>query len=718
MVLLAPAAADERQNESIDTVTIIGKRTDIADIPGSAHVIDSEALAEFAQSDILRVLRSVPGVYVQEEEGFGLRPNIGIRGSGLDRSARIALLEDGVLIAPAPYAASSAYYFPTQRRMSAIEVLKGPASVAVGPRTTGGAMNMISTPIPDAMSAKADLRIGENQTLDTHITAGNRGERFSWMLETVQAQSDGFKTIDGPVGGDTGFDIEDYVAKLQFDSAAESPVYQSLRVKLGYTDQLSDETYLGLTEADFSASPYSRYAASANDNFESSHEQYQATYVIDAGQNWRGEVTAYRNNFARNWYKLHNVAGESLNGVLVDPTAFATEFGYLTGAIDSPDDALQIRANNRAYYSQGIQANIEWDFGIGDTEVLLNTGIRLHEDEEDRFQHQDGYRIENGALVLTTDAAGGSTTNRVSDAEVISYFVDTEIRTGKWIFTPGLRFEDIDLTRYDYSTADPSRSAGPTRIRRNTVQVAIPGAGALYRLNNEWRLLAGVHKGFNPPGPGSSAEEESSLNIEAGVRYHGETLRFESIYFRNDYDNLVGTVTASTGGNAQIGDQFDGGEVIVSGLELSADYGFELGTMAVPVALRYTWTNEAEFKNAFESGFDPWGEVEIGDTLPYIPEHQFRLSAGIETERFRTTLAANYIDEMRTSAGQGAFDPQDTIESHVVWDTIASWQISESLSTYIKVDNLFDETYVASRRPAGVRPGLPRTGYIGLTFQL
>ena len=98
----------DRDQQPIDTVTIIGHRGDVADVPGSAHVITNEALAVFIESDILRVLRTVPGVYLQEEEGFGLRPNIGIRGSGLDRSARIALLEDGLLIAPAPYSAPSA----------------------------------------------------------------------------------------------------------------------------------------------------------------------------------------------------------------------------------------------------------------------------------------------------------------------------------------------------------------------------------------------------------------------------------------------------------------------------------------------------------------------------------------------------------------------------------------------------------------------------------
>ena len=720
-LLSAPllAIADDIRNtaEEIETVTIIGKKAAAADVPGSAHVIDSEELQTFVNTDVLRVLRSVPGVYVQEEEGFGLRPNIGIRGSGLDRSARIALLEDGILVAPAPYAAASAYYFPTQRRMSAVEVLKGPAAVAVGPRTTGGAMNMISTPIPDAMNANIDIRGGDHSTLDAHLSIGDRGNRVSWLLETVQAQTDGFKTIDGPVGGNTGYELEDYVAKVQFDSDPSSPVYQSLRIKLGYTDQLSHETYLGLTDEDFVLNPNRRYAASANDNFVSEHEQYQATYVLDTDSFWRAEITAYRNNFQRNWYKLQSVAGQSTGAVLADPATYAAEYGYLTGAT-SADDDIQVRANNRSYYSQGVQASIEWDLGMGDADVLLKTGIRLHEDEEDRFQHQDGYRMDDGTLVLTTAAAPGSQTNRVSDAEVTSLFVDSEIRTGNWIFTPGIRFEDIDMTRRDYSTSDPTRADGPTRVRENSTQVVIPGAGALYRLNEDWRILAGLHRGYNPPAPGSSADEESSVNFEAGVRFDDGDVTFESIWFMNDYDNLVGTVTESTGGGGEIGDQFDGGEVVVSGLELSAGYNIANDRYTFPFTLRYTWTTEAEFRSAFDSSFDPWGQVEVGDQLPYIPEHQLRLAAGLEHERFNVNLAANFVGKMRSKAGQGAFLPGESIDSHVIVDLVAAWSLTQNLATYVKVDNLLDETYVAARRPAGVRPGLPRTAYVGITYRL
>ena len=711
----------ETASASLDEVTIIGHRRAPSDVPGSAHVLDQEALGVFLQSDVMRVLRAVPGVYLQEEDGFGLRPNIGIRGSGLDRSARVALLEDGVLIAPAPYSAPSAYYFPTQRRMYALEVLKGPASVAVGPKTTGGAVNMISTPIPSNFSAHADLRGGQNGILDAHAFIGDRGSRFSWLLETVQSQNDGFKTIDGPVGvdmGTTGFDIEDYMVKMQFDSDPASNLYQSLRLKAGYTDQVSDETYLGLTADDFWTNPNRRYAASAGDVFNGEHDQVQLSYVISGDDSWRAEITAYRNNFKRNWFKLQSVDGTGLSAILDDPDTYATEFGYLNGSLDSPDDAIVKRHNNRSYYSQGVQASVSRDFAFANTELALTVGMRVHEDEEDRLQKEDSFRIEDLLLVQTSEGAPGSTTNRVSGAEAVSFYIDSEIRAGKWTITPGARFEDIDMQRLDFSTDDPGREQGPTRIRTNSVSVLIPGVGALYELNERWRLLGGINKGFNPPAPGSSASEEDSINVEFGTRYDSGQASFEAIWFRNDYDNLVGTMTESTGGGGQVGDQFDGGEVLVQGIELSGAISAEAGNLTIPLTVQYTWTAEAEFRSAFESDFEPWSDVEAGDQLPYRPAHQLRASAGLQGNAWDVNLAAAYIGRMRAVAGQGPFIPSETIDSHVIWDFIARWNWSDNVATYLKVDNLFDEVYVAARRPAGLRPGLERTAYLGVTFQL
>ncbi len=719
--LLADAdPAQPGSDEPLDNVTIIGHRRDVRDVPGSAHIVDEAELERLKHADVMRVLRSVPGVYVQEEDGYGLRPNIGIRGSGLDRSARIALLEDGVLIAPAPYAASSAYYFPTQRRMHALEVLKGPAAVTVGPRTTGGAVNLISTPIPDDFSANGDLRLGQHDSLDAHVNVGDRGERFSWLVETVQTTTDGFKTINAPASGSTGFDIEDYLVKLQLDGDPAARLNHSLRLKAGYTNQVSDETYLGLTADDFAEDPYQRYAASAGDVFDGEHHQLQLAWLVDADGAWQGELTAYRNEFERDWFKLQSVGGVGIASIVDDPDTYATEYGWLTGTT-SPDDALVKRHNAREYYSQGLQGSLSRGFELGGAELRLTGGFRVHEDEEDRLQAEDGFRMQDGELVLTSVGAPGSNTNRVSSADARSLFVSAEIDAGNWIFTPGLRYEDIDLVREDYATDDPTRANGPTRVRENSASVLIPGIGVLYRVSDRLRLLGGVHKGYNPPAPGSDAAEESSVNFEAGARYAAGALSLEGIWFYNDYDNLVGTVTASTGGGGQIGDQFDGGAVTVQGLELSASHtvaGISEYGLALPLRLEYTWTAEAEFRNGFESDFEPWGDVVVGDELPYIPEHQLRASAGLEQERFGVDLSASWVGRMRTVAGQDAYDPDETIDAHVVWDLVGRYRLSETLTGYVKVDNLFDETYVAARRPAGLRPGLERMAWLGLTFSL
>ena len=105
---------------------------------GSAHKLSEKTLQRQGHDDIHRILGQVPGVYVREEEGYGLRPNIGLRGASSDRSAKVTLMEDGLLLGPAPYSAPAAYYFPIASRLVGVEVYKGPAAVQFGPQTIGG----------------------------------------------------------------------------------------------------------------------------------------------------------------------------------------------------------------------------------------------------------------------------------------------------------------------------------------------------------------------------------------------------------------------------------------------------------------------------------------------------------------------------------------------------------------------------------------------------
>jgi Fe(3+) dicitrate transport protein len=709
-------------NDVMENIIIIGDPTDVS---GSAHVLDKEELSIFKASDMLRMLRSVPGVYIQEEDGFGLRPNIGIRGSGIDRSGKIAIMEDGVLIAPAPYTASSAYYFPTARRMSAIEVLKGPSAVAVGPRTTGGALNMVSTQIPDemGMSGELDFRAGNHDLTDAHAYLGSRGERFSWLVETVQQHTNGFKELDGPAGldnGDTGFDIQDYMVKMQYDTDTSADIYQSVRVKLGATQQTSNETYLGLTDADYKVNPYRRYAASSRDQFNGHHEQMQLSYVIDNNDNWRGEVTVYNNDFHRDWFKLQKIGGESQGAITSDPITNAAAYAILTGAVTSADDAVVLRHNNRFYNSKGVQGKFSYDLDMSGMDTTINVGFRVHEDYEDRKQKEDKFRMENMGLVTTTLAAPSSKTNRFSKSEVTSFFVSADMTMGNLSLSPGVRIEELDNVRYDYSTSDPSRAEGPTKTKKRSEDATIMGLGAMYKLNENLRLIAGIHQGYQPPGAGSAAKAEESINFEFGARAMIDNAMFEIIAFVSDYDNIVGTVTASTGGTANIGDQYDGGALKAQGLEISSARSITTASgLEIPMSFQYTLTAKADFESNFESGFDGWGTAVVkGDRLPYMPKNQMRASIGIMGESMSANLSANYASEVRALAGQGGIPGNQLIDARWVLDAVANYKVSETVSAYVKIDNLLDEVYVAARRPAGLRPGMDRQVSVGVNIQL
>ena len=119
----ALAATEAATRGVLDQVLVIGKREQVYDIPGSAHVVGTRDIRELAYDDVNRALRRVPGVYVREEDGYGLFPNISLRGVDTTRSAKLTIMEDGILTAPAPYSAPAAYYSPTLGRMHALAAL-------------------------------------------------------------------------------------------------------------------------------------------------------------------------------------------------------------------------------------------------------------------------------------------------------------------------------------------------------------------------------------------------------------------------------------------------------------------------------------------------------------------------------------------------------------------------------------------------------------------
>ena len=228
---------------------IIGNKFKSRNKTGSSIYLSKGEIQKYGFTDINRTLQSIPGVNSYEEDGFGLRPNISLRGTSPERSAKINLMEDGVLIAPAPYSAPAAYYFPTMARMEALEIVKGSSQIQYGPNTTGGAINMITAVIPDKFSGNVSMARGNYHSGNHQVTLGDSGQNFGYLANYLNYYSGGFKYLDG--GGATGFDRSDYMIKLRGQTYSDAAVYQSLTAKIHYFEEQANETYLGLTDHDF-----------------------------------------------------------------------------------------------------------------------------------------------------------------------------------------------------------------------------------------------------------------------------------------------------------------------------------------------------------------------------------------------------------------------------------------------------------------------------------
>lgn len=713
------------QDAGIEEVTIVGSQEQARSLSGAAHFIGAEELRQFSYADIQRIIREVPGVSIQMEDGYGLRPNISIRGVSTERSGRITLLEDNVLIAPAPYSAPSAYYFPTVGRMAAFEVLKGPAAITQGPYTIGGALNMVSTPIPNQAGGQVVTEVGEDATYRVHAHYGARNDNgFGFMLETHQWQSDGYQTIDRS-GNNTGLDVEDYTVKLGY--APRGSAHQ-LELKLQYAAQNSNQSYLGLTDGDFAASPYRRYGLSAFDSIETEHEQAILRYKYEFSERLSFTATAYNNEHARNWFKTEGIdfdgspdAGsfertgwfniiQAINGGDSIAGLSSSELqAVLDGDADTPAGSIQLRANDRTYYSRGVQFGANWTGEIAGASHDLRLGLRIHEDEEDRLQRNSTYSQVNGQLVLDDLGVLGNAGNRVQQADAVSLHIYDEIRLGNWTLSPGLRFEDIDQSRTRYRDG-AERSFRDSRS--NAVEVWLPGIGALYEISPALSLVAGVHKGFTTPTNSPGTREEEALNYEAGFRYNQGNLNAEVIGFLSNYDNLLGVCTASSGSDCVIGDAFNGDAATVQGLEVQLNTELaNTGNISVPLNISYTHINGEFDTDIADTGF--FGDVSAGDPIPYLPDNQLRLALGLVTGNWAGYVSGNYVDEVCVRASCDIFERTD--DTFTV-DLSLNYQMNQQLTVFGRVENLTGEEAILGRHPYGARPNKDQTSTVGLRF--
>lgn len=689
-------------------------------VAGSAHEIGEEELTTDEYDDIGRILGNTPGIYVRTEDGFGLRPNIGLRGANSDRSAKVTVLEDGIPLVPAPYAAPAAYYFPLATRMVGVEVFKGAAATQHGPQTIGGAINLVSRAVPTRPDGGLDLAYGVRNTAKLHGWGALANERVGLLVEAAHLQTDGFKRLDG--GGDTGFERTDLMLKGRYTHDAGT-VDQQLVLKLGYGTETSHETYLGLHPDDYVVDPLRRYAASEAGIMRWQRTQAELAWTVRA-PGIRVHTVAYHHYLDRAWTKLNRFRnGPSLQTLLQQPLGSVNErwLDILRGDADTAtdDERLEIGTNDRSFHAFGVQSTGRWTVGgkLGKRSWgnRLELGVRVHGDRVERVSVEQPHSMRDGHLDRDPTPARTTSHNRAT-ATALAVHLHDDLRLAGLHFLPGVRTEIIRTTFDDVLDNGASEEEGGGSDGALTRTVVLPGVAVLQELGRDAVVFAGTHRGFSPVAPGQDAEvrPELSWNHEAGVRYGNGALRGELVGFLNDYSNLTGQCTLSGGcTDDQLGQQFNGGKALVYGAEVVGGWNVPLpGRLVFDAEGTYTLTI-SRFQTGFVSGFPQFGTVEKGDALPYVPVHQGSAKLGLSHDRFGGSVKVQARTGMRDSAGHGPLTDLD-VPGRALVDLAAWAQLDRHLRVYSTLTNVGNSHALESWRPFGARPTAPRQLMVGI----
>lgn len=692
-----PAAAADDGKLAAPRVDIIGKKENLDRIPGAGYLVDKETLESSRVFTTNEALRKVPGVIVRDEEGLGLRPNIGVRGLNPTRSTKVTLLEDGIPLAYAPYGDNASYYHPPVERYERIEVLKGAGQILYGPQTIGAAINYVTPEPPEEFSGQLGLSGGNNSYLAGKVQLGGSG----YLLDYNYKQADGARE-----------NVFSRINDVNLKKVFRIDDRQALTVRANYYNEDSQATYSGSTEAEF-RNFGARYNPFKNDFFNASRFGLSGTHQFNFSSDLALLTNVYMSTFNRDWWRqssntLDNQCGGTftqarLNGQAVDVDACNSAQGRL-----------------RDYYNYGVEPRLRMNWaGLG-ADNQLDFGVRAHFENQKRLQ-------VNGTSPLARE--GTMVEDQVRETSAYSAFAMNRFAAGDFAITPGVRYEYIDNTRRNNLNGTSGSE---------TLGQWIPSLGANYQAAAKTTVFAGVHRGFAPPrvedlidvgSPVATYTDvgpELSWNYELGVRSAAvKGLDVQAVLFRNDFQRLI-QVGSIAGGSVPLST----GEALFQGVELAARFG---GLSGLYSTLALTWLPTAEQTTAFtrsDNGAVIFGSA-AGNRLPYAPETQAKASigyampSGLDMNLEVVYVSEQYADfaniqDASTSAlltaDQRRSGQFGLIESFTIFNATVNYRMPRYRTTaYLAVKNVTDDVYIVDRT-RGILPGMPRLIQAGLRY--
>jgi Fe(3+) dicitrate transport protein len=699
---MAQSAAAPFEHEAAVTaavpIVVIGERDRLQDIPGSGAIIDKDELERSRVFTINEALRQVPGLVVRDEEGLGLRPNIGIRGLNPTRSTEVILLEDGLPLTYGLYGDNSTYSHPPLRRFSRIEVLKGASQIRFGPHTVGGVINYITPAALEDFGGRATLAGGSEGYREADVSIGGPLAGFRWLAHGNLTAFDG-------VRDNQGFEFSDIYLKAERDLAPG----HLLILRAGLYEEDSEVGYSGLTTAEYQANP--RAYPFTNDSFVTERFTASTTHVWEVNPSVELVTSAYTIWFDRDWWRQSSNSGQRP----------ADSSDPLCGGMANVNTTCGNEGRLREYNVYGLESRLFWDGALLGAEAEIEIGARYQNERQNRLQINGD---SPNARTPGTSINAGVRENNLRYVDAWSGFVAATLDYGRLAVSPGVRVEAIDYERVNRLTA----ARGETDLTE-----VIPGLGFTFAATDDLSVYGGVYRGFSPPGVADivtdaggfvDLDPEESVNWELGLRGDlREGLSLDAALFLMDFENQIVPASVAGGVGAAL---TSAGSTRHQGLELSVNGSLRgMGVMDgddIYFRSALTWVKDASYRGRRFSTVSGFGSTLVtGNRLPYAPEWQYTGAVGYAWGETLTAqveyafVGEQYADDLNTVA-PSANGQRGLIPAQHSWNASLNYTPGGDgpVTLYATVKNLADETFIVDRS-RGVLPNAPRLVQVGVS---
>jgi Fe(3+) dicitrate transport protein len=702
---------------------IIGtKENALEHIPGSGRVITKESLEKNHRFTINEALREVPGVHVRDEDGLGLRPNIGIRGLDPTRSRKVHIMEDGVPIMLMPYGDPSSYYFPPIFRFDRIEVLKGSGQLLYGPQNIGGVMNFI-TRMPSA-TPEGNFQFwgGNNNYFNTHFDYGGTWGKSGYLVDYTHYQSDTPRFTN----------IRAKVDDLTFKTVQELSDRTQIMAKFNYYREDSGIGYQGLTEAEWgSARGQDRQTLFTNDNFDFRRMGAHVAVNHMFTANLTSTTNFFGHYIARDWTRQAiNQVNTSGDGCTIP--AFNTGNAICANATQAVPGNGQI-TNAREYWVYGVEPRMHYNHSLFGINAEADFGARYMYEMSDRIQYQN--RLSTGPA-FSCFAPGlntclGESNLRTTNAYAL--FFQERLIFGQFTITPGVRVEHIN-----YDQNNRLANSGTGNFNKTHFTEVLPGVGVTYSPVKDHTIFFGAHRGMSPPqvsdaitlGTAAVVDlgPELSWTYELGTRGNlAHWAGYEFTLFQMDFSNQIISQSAAGGVGSTLtsaGETRHRGIEFATRLDLLDAVTGKNRDQDIILDLNYTWVAQAEFvgtRNSSVGGISllPGEAATVsvsGNRLPYSPKHLLTAGIGYANRAFNpgpfdARLEAQCISD-QFGDDRNLHNPTPNGQRGIVrgWcmlNAAINQHVKKINTTFFFVGkNMLDQTVIVDRA-RGIYPGLP-----------